>query len=110
MNARGSIAPFRRALRRRVLQPGCGEPGRLLFSDGSLTVNNDVPAVGRNAITGVAQSFMTAFRDMRLVMDEVLVQRHRIEYHWTLIGTNTGPGGAGHVRFPDQFLCSISTS
>jgi hypothetical protein len=39
---------------------------------------------------------MTAFPDMRLVMDEVLVQGNRIEYHWTLIGTNTGPGGAGH--------------
>ena len=56
---------------------------------GLLTVNNDVPAVGRNAMTEVAQSFMTAFPDMRLIMDEVLVQGDRIEYHWTLIGTNT---------------------
>lgn len=63
---------------------------------GSLTVNNDVPAVGRNAIAEVAQSFMTAFPDMRLIMDEVLMQGDRVEYHWTLIGTNTGPGGAGH--------------
>jgi predicted ester cyclase len=63
---------------------------------GSLTVNNDVPAVGRSAITEVAQSFMTAFPDMRLVMDKVLVQGDRTEYHWTLTGTNTGPGGAGH--------------
>ena len=63
---------------------------------GSLTVNNDVPAVGRNAIAEVAQSFMTAFPDMRLITDEVLMQADRIEYHWTLIGTNTGPGGAGH--------------
>lgn len=63
---------------------------------GSLTVNNDAPAVGRSAITEVAQSFMTAFPNMRLVMDEVLVRGDRIEYHWTLIGTNTGPGGAGH--------------
>jgi hypothetical protein len=38
---------------------------------------------------------MTAFPDLRLVMDEVLVQGDRIEYHWRLIGTNTGPGGAG---------------
>jgi len=63
---------------------------------GSLAVNNDVPAVGRNAIAEVAQSFMTAFPDMRLIMDEVLVNGDRVEYHWTLIGTNTGPGGAGH--------------
>jgi len=53
---------------------------------GSLTVNNDVPAVGRNAIAEVAQSFMTAFPDMRLIMDELFMQGDRIEYHWTLIG------------------------
>jgi predicted ester cyclase len=64
--------------------------------DGSLTVNDDPPAVGRSAITEVAQSFMTAFPDIRLVMDKVLVQGDRTEYHWSLIGTNTGPGGTGH--------------
>ena len=39
---------------------------------------------------------MTAFPDMRVVMDELLVQGDRTEYYWTLIGTNTGPGGTGH--------------
>lgn len=63
---------------------------------GSLTVNDDVPAVGRSAITEVAQSFMTAFPDMRLAMDRMLVEGGRMEYHWTLRGTNTGPGGTGH--------------
>ena len=63
---------------------------------GSLTVNNDPPAVGRDAITEVAQSFMAAFPDMRVVMNEVFVRGDRAEYHWTLIGTNTGPGGTGH--------------
>jgi uncharacterized protein (TIGR02246 family) len=63
---------------------------------GLLTVNNGVPAVGRNAITEVARSFMTAFPDMRVVMDELLVHGDRIKYRWTLSGTNTGPGGAGH--------------
>ncbi len=65
-------------------------------ADGSLSVNDGAPAVGRRAITEVAQSFMTTFPDMRVVMDEVLVQGDRAEYHWTLIGTNTGPGGTGH--------------
>lgn len=63
---------------------------------GSLTVNNGAPAVGRNAITEAARSFMTAFPDMRVVMDELLVHGDRIEYRWTLSGTNTGPGGTGH--------------
>ena len=39
---------------------------------------------------------MTTFPDMQVVMDEVLVQVDGAEYHWTLIGTNTGPGGNGH--------------
>lgn len=65
-------------------------------SGGSLTINGGVPQVGRTAITEVAQSFMTAFPDMRLIMDELRVQADGADYHWTLIGTNTGPGGSGH--------------
>jgi uncharacterized protein (TIGR02246 family) len=63
---------------------------------GSLTVNSGAPAVGRSAITEVAQSFMTAFPDLPVVMDDVVVQGDRAQFHWTLIGTNTGPGGTGH--------------
>jgi len=48
------------------------------------------------AIAEVAQSFMTAFPDMRVVMDEVLAQGNGTRYHWALISTNSGPGGAGH--------------
>jgi hypothetical protein len=40
---------------------------------------------------------MTAFPDMRVVMDDVRVKGNRIEFHWTLIGTNNGPGGTGHL-------------
>jgi hypothetical protein len=40
---------------------------------------------------------MTAFPDMRVVMDEVLVRGERTEYDWTLIGTNAGRGGTGHL-------------
>jgi predicted ester cyclase len=67
--------------------------------NGSLSVNGS-PAVGCRAITEVAQGFMSAFPDMELLMDDVLVQGERAVYHWTFIGTNTGPGGTGHrVRF-----------
>jgi SnoaL-like polyketide cyclase len=62
---------------------------------GSLRVNDGAPAVGRSAITQTAQSFMTAFPDLRVVMDDLRVQNDRMEYHWTLTGTNTGPGGTG---------------
>ncbi len=63
--------------------------------DGSLSINDGAPAAGRSAITKVAQGFMTAFPDMQVVMDNLLVQGDRAVYHWTLIGTNTGPGGTG---------------
>jgi|ERR1700693_4648787 len=67
--------------------------------NGSLSVNG-VPAVGRHAITGVAQGFITAFPDMQLLMNDVLIKGDCAEYNWTFIGTNTGPGGTGHrVRF-----------
>jgi hypothetical protein len=29
-------------------------------------------------------------------MDELMVRSDGAEYHWTLTGTNTGPGGTGH--------------
>jgi len=62
----------------------------------SLRVNDDPPAVGRNAITQVAQSFMTAFPDLCVVFDDLRLQADELEYHWTLSGSNTGPGGTGH--------------
>jgi hypothetical protein len=62
---------------------------------GSLRVNDGAPAVGRSAITQTAQTFMTAFPDLHVVMDDLRVQNGRMEYHWTLTGTNTGPGGTG---------------
>ena len=49
--------------------------------DGSLTVNGGAPALGRAAITDVAQSFMTTFPDLRVVMDDLVEQGDRAEYH-----------------------------
>jgi uncharacterized protein (TIGR02246 family) len=63
--------------------------------DGSLTINDGEPSVGGAAITGAARSFMDAFPDMQVLMDDVRVDGDRTEYHWTLVGTNTGPGGMG---------------
>jgi predicted ester cyclase len=62
---------------------------------GWLRVNADAPAVGRDAITKVAQGFMTAFPDMKLFMDGLSEQGDRFVYGWTLAGTHTGPGGTG---------------
>jgi hypothetical protein len=63
--------------------------------DGSLHVNDNPPAIGRAAIASVAKSFMTAFPDLRVVMDGLLLRDDEVEYRWTLTGTNTGPEGSG---------------
>ena len=63
---------------------------------GSLSVNDEAPAVGREAITKVAEGFMSAFPDMIVSMDRLVSKLNGIEYHWTLTGTNTGPDGTGN--------------
>ena len=65
--------------------------------EGSLKVNDDEPAIGREAIAEVAKSFMTAFPDLRLEFDGLELLNGRINYHWTFKGTNTGPGGTGNA-------------
>ena len=43
---------------------------------------------------------MTAFPDLQVSFDDLVVKGGRVEFHWTLRGTNTGPGGTGRrVRF-----------
>jgi len=65
--------------------------------DGSLSVNDAAPAVGRQAITEVAQSFMTAFPDLQVFLDELRREDDHLIYHWTLTGTNTAPEGTGRA-------------
>ena len=62
---------------------------------GSLKINNGTPSVGRAAITDAAQNFMTAFPDKVVRMDGTSADGNHAVYRWTLIGTNTGPGGTG---------------
>ena len=62
---------------------------------GSLTINGGNPAVGRTAITAAAQGFMSAFPDLVVTMDRLEEGEGTGTYHWTLTGTNTGPGGTG---------------
>ena len=63
--------------------------------DGSLTINDGPPAVGRAAITEAAQEFMTSFPDMKVFLDDLTIDGDRAVYQWTLQGTNTRPGGTG---------------
>jgi ketosteroid isomerase-like protein len=64
---------------------------------GSLQINGGAPSVGRDSIAAAAQSFMSAFPDMVVALDDVSAQGEGAVYRWTLTGTNTGPGGTGNA-------------
>jgi SnoaL-like domain len=63
--------------------------------NGSLSVNDGPPAVGRAAIIEIARGFMRDLPDMIVTMDEVTHASDGTKFHWTLTGTNAGPGGTG---------------
>src|SRR5205814_9658038 len=75
---------------------------------GSISINDGPPAVGRAAIAKEAQTFMTTFPDMVVTFDKLEPRGDATAFHWTLIGTNTGPGGTGkHVRISGYELWKI---
>lgn len=57
----------------------------------SISVNDGAPA----PIAEVARAFMRNFPDMIVTFDKLEARPHGTAFHWTLIGTNTGPGGTG---------------
>ncbi len=64
--------------------------------NGTLRVNDGEPATGRKEISGIAQGFMTDLPDMEVRFDSLLQKPDQIQFHWTLLATNTGPGGTGN--------------
>jgi nuclear transport factor 2 (NTF2) superfamily protein len=84
---------------KRYAEAWCGrDPGSVaaFYSEGgSLSVNDNAPAIGREAIAAIARGFMMAFPDMEVTMDDLAPQSRATVFHWTLTGTNTGPGGRG---------------
>jgi len=78
--------------------------------NGSLKVNDAPPAVGRTAISGEARSFMEAFPDLKVSFDKLGTDARGTQFHWTLIGTNTGPGGKGkRVRISGYEIWQFSS-
>jgi hypothetical protein len=77
-----------------------GDPARVASfyeERGSLRVNGGAPAVGRPAVAEVARGFMTAYPDMRVVMDGLRVDDAGATYHWTLTGTHAATGRAVRI-------------
>ena len=93
----------------------CGRDPRAVAEfyeeEGWLSVNGGEPAKGRDAIAGVARGFMTAFPDMVVIFDALVAAEDGTEFHWTLTGTNTGPGGTGRaVRISGHELWRMGAS
>ena len=89
-----------------------GDPDRVasFFADaGSLSINGGPASVGRTAIAEDARGFMTAFPDLVVSFDSLISTELGTEFHWTLTGTNTGPGGKGNrVKITGYELWRIS--
>src|SRR4051812_16790454 len=59
--------------------------------DACISVNGGTPA----PIAQVARAFMHGFPDMLVTFDRLEPRPDGTAFHWTLTGTNTGPGGTG---------------
>jgi hypothetical protein len=62
---------------------------------GSRSSNGSEPYVGRSAIEVAVQQFMTAFPDLQITLDDIMVVGGNTEFHWSMAGVNSGPGGTG---------------
>jgi nuclear transport factor 2 (NTF2) superfamily protein len=61
---------------------------------GTIAINGGEPA----GIEEVAQSFIEAFPDIQVFMDELVLKEEGVEYHWTFTGTSAETGR--WVRIP----------
>jgi nuclear transport factor 2 (NTF2) superfamily protein len=61
---------------------------------GSIVINGGEPA----GIAEVAQSFIAAFPDIEVLMDDLVFKDDVVEYHWTFTGTSAETGK--WVRIP----------
>jgi predicted ester cyclase len=72
--------------------------------NGSVSVNGAPPV----PIAEVAHNFMRDFPDMIVTFDKLKSRGDQTEFHWTLTGTNSGPGGTGNrVRISGYELWKI---
>jgi len=61
---------------------------------GTIAINGGDPAL----IADVAESFVAAFPDIEVFMDDLVLTDERVEYHWTFTGTSAETGKS--VRIP----------
>jgi predicted ester cyclase len=109
---RALTIPLMTAFAKRYAEAWCSQNpasvGASFAENGSLSVNDGPPAVGRAAIIEIARGFMRDLPDMTVTMDDMTHKSDGTKFHWTLTGTNTGPGGTGkRVRISGYELWKI---
>jgi nuclear transport factor 2 (NTF2) superfamily protein len=60
---------------------------------GTIAINGGEPT----EITEVARSFITAFPDIQVFIDDVVSKEGTVEYHWTFTGTSSETGKAVRI-------------
>lgn len=74
-----------------------GESARVVehYAPGGMIAVNGGPAT---PILEVAESFMAAFPEMELLMDDLVIRDDgAVEYHWTLVGDHSETGNHVHI-------------
>ena len=61
---------------------------------GTIAINGAEPA----PIAEVAQSFVAAFPDIEVFMDDLVLKADVVEYHWTFTGTSAETGQGVRIR------------
>ena len=108
MNDRAALTTFAKAYAEAWCSQNPESVAAFFAENASLRVNDRPPAVGRAAIAEVARGFMRDFPDMAVTMDDGSRDSDGTKFHWTLTGTNTGPGGTGkRVRISGYELWKI---
>ncbi len=67
------------------------EVARFFAPEGTISINGGPPTSAADS----ARGFMAAFPDIQVLMDGIVQKDDTWLFHWTFVGTNTGPGGAG---------------
>jgi uncharacterized protein (TIGR02246 family) len=108
MNDLAELTPFAKRYAEAWCSQNPESVAAFFAENASLSVNDGPPAVGRAAIAEVARGFMTTFPDMIVTFHKLEPRGDATAFHWTLTGTNTGPGGTGkRVRISGYELWKI---
>ena len=104
MNERGDLEDFAVRYAKAWCSQNPESVAAFYARSGAISVNGAPPS----PIIEVARGFMRDFPDMVVTFDKLENTPTGTEFHWTLAGTNTGPGGTGkRIRISGYELWKI---